>query len=280
MKMIEKQLQDFLEEAKRKELKSTTIALYERYIKEFIEYTQVQNKEDITKDLLIAYKEHLREIHPKENTINNKIVTINKFVKILGLPEEMHLKKYKIQRRTTLEDVLTQTDYERMLRISQARGKTKMYYLQKTLAGTGIRISELKYITVEAVKKGSAKVENKSKIRTVAIKSKLAKELKQYCKDNNITTGIIFKGKSGKALDRAYVWRELQWIAGQARVKKSKIHPHSYRHLFAKSYIAHYGNNSVMQLADLLGHNSLETTRIYTQNSISEQRKLLDDLNL
>ena len=284
MKTIQEEVQEFLIKAEKKELKERTIKKYKRYLNEFINYTGIKTKEDITKDLMINYKEHLREIHPKESSINNKIVMLNKFILSLDFPEEVKkeikLKQYKIQKHTTLEDVLTQTDYDRMLRISQARGKIKMYYLQKTLAGTGIRIGELQYITVEAVNKGSTKVENKGKIRTIVISKKLAKELKQYCKDNNITTGIIFKGKSGKALDNAYVWRELQWIAGQARVKKSKIHPHSYRHLFAKSFIAQYGNNSIMQLADILGHSRLETTRIYTQSSISEQRDLLDNMNI
>lgn len=278
--MIKDNLKDFLISAEKEELKEKTIKQYNRYINEFIEYTKIKNKEEITKDLMITYKEHLREIHPKESSINNKIVVLNKFITFLELPEETRLKQYKLQKKTTLENVLTQTDYERLLRMAQKKGKIRMYYLQKTLAGTGIRIDELQYITVEAVNKGSTKVDNKGKIRTIIISKKLAKELKQYCKDNNIVSGIIFKSRNGNPLDEAYIWRELQWIAGQARVRKDKVHPHSYRHLFAKSFIAQYGNNSVMQLADILGHSSLETTRIYTQNSISEQRNLLDSMNI
>ena len=178
-----------------------------------------------------------------------------------------------------VENVLNEKEYNRLLEWALKLNRPRMYYLMETLAGTGIRISELEYITVEAVKKGNADFYNKGKKRPVPIKNSLQKDLKRYCEEANITEGIIFKSRQGNPLDDSYVWRQLQDIAGKARggLSKDKVHAHSFRHLFAKDFLANGGD--LATLADILGHSSLETTRIYTTMSIAEQRALLNKMD-
>lgn len=276
---IEENIKAFEQELIEEEKKEKTIKQYLKYIYEFIEYTKIEKAEDITKEMLIDYKEHLKEIHPKESSINIKIIIINKFVTFLDLPSKLKLKQIKVQKKTTLENVLNEKEYNRLLEWALKLNRPRMYYLMETLAGTGIRISELEYITVEAVKKGNADFYNKGKKRPVPIKNSLQKDLKRYCEEANITEGIIFKSRQGNPLDDSYVWRQLQDIAGKARggLSKDKVHAHSFRHLFAKDFLANGGD--LATLADILGHSSLETTRIYTTMSIAEQRALLNKMD-
>jgi site-specific recombinase XerD len=275
LKMIGQKLNEFLNDMKLNELSQRTIDKYETDIKAFLEWANIKAIEEVKKELLIKYKEHLNQ-SLKVSSLNNKITIINKFISYLGLGSDFKLKQMKVQRKTSLEDVLSVSDYERMLRMAQKLNKIKMYYLMKTLAGTGIRIDELQHITVEAAKKGVARVNNKGKIRDIIITKKLSKELKEYCAQEGITEGIIFISKFGNVIDKAYIHRELKYIAGQARIKKDKAHAHSFRHLFAKEFISK--NNNIVLLADILGHSSLETTRIYTKKSVSEQRDILDGI--
>lgn len=276
---IEENINAFEQELIEEEKKEKTIKQYLKYIYEFIEYTKIEKAEDITKEMLIDYKEHLKEIHPKESSINIKIIIINKFVTFMDLPNKLKLKQIKVQKKTTLENVLNEKEYNRLLEWALKLNRPRMYYLMETLAGTGIRISELEYITVEAVKKGNADFYNKGKKRPVPIKNSLQKDLKRYCEEANITEGIIFKSRQGNPLDDSYVWRQLQDIAGKARggLSKDKVHAHSFRHLFAKDFLANGGD--LATLADILGHSSLETTRIYTTMSIAEQRALLNKMD-
>lgn len=276
---IEENIKAFEQELIEEEKKEKTIKQYLKYIYEFIEYTKIEKAEDITKEMLIDYKEHLKEIHPKESSINIKIIIINKFVTFMDLPNKLKLKQIKVQKKTTLENVLNEKEYNRLLEWALKLNRPRMYYLMETLAGTGIRISELEYITVEAVKKGNADFYNKGKKRPVPIKNSLQKDLKRYCEEANITEGIIFKSRQGNPLDDSYVWRQLQDIAGKARggLSKDKVHAHSFRHLFAKDFLANGGD--LATLADILGHSSLETTRIYTTMSIAEQRALLNKMD-
>ena len=148
---------------------------------------------------------------------------------------------------------------------------------RETLEETGIRISELEHITVEAVKKGEAVFDSKGTVeRKAFINKKLQKELLKYCKEEGIKTGIIFKSRNGNPLDSAYIYKEIQWIAGQARIKKSKAHPHSFRHLFAKNYLSKPGHN-IADLKNILGHKNISTTEIYLQKSTRELKETLED---
>ena len=210
---ITKDIEAYKTELRLAEKQEDTISQYEGYILEFIEYAGIKSKEDISKEDLIRYKEYMQEKY-KTNTINIKVTILNAFITFIGLDNSYKLKRLKKQQKATLENVLTQNDYERLLRIAQARNKTTMYYLMERLAEIGIRISELKYITVEAVKKGVAVFNSKGTVeRKAFINKKLQKDLLKYCKEKGIDKGIIFISRNGNPLDEAYVYKEIQWIA-------------------------------------------------------------------
>ena len=274
--MIEDNIKEYKDSLKLSEKEENTINQYEGYLKEFIEYANIKRKEDITKEKLIEFKEYMQEKY-KTNTINIKITVINAFITFIGLDSSYKLKHLKKQQKATLENVLTQTDYERLLRIAKVKNKKVMYYIMETLAETGIRISELEHITVEAVKKGETVFDSKGTVeRKAFINKKLQKELLKYCKEEGIKTGIIFKSRNGNPLDSAYIYKEIQWIAGQARIKKSKAHPHSFRHLFAKNYLSKPGHN-IADLKNILGHKNISTTEIYLQKRTRELKETLED---
>ena len=274
--MIEDNIKEYKDSLKLSEKEENTINQYEGYLKEFIKYANIKNKEDITKEKLIEFKEYMQEQY-KTNTINIKITVINAFITFIGLDSSYKLKHLKKQQKATLENVLTQTDYERLLRIAKIKNKKVMYYIMETLEETGIRISELEHITVEAVKKGEAVFDSKGTVeRKAFINKKLQKELLKYCKEEGIKTGIIYKSRNGNPLDSAYIYKEIQWIAGQARIKKSKAHPHSFRHLFAKNYLSKPGHN-IADLKNILGHKNISTTEIYLQKSTRELKETLED---
>jgi len=214
-KTIKEYIKDYKNSLKLSEKKEQTINQYEKYIEEFLNYTgkEIKTKEDITKEDLIDFKEYMQENY-KVSTVNIKITILNAFVSFIGLDNSYKLKHLKQQQKATLENVLSQTDYERLLRIAGARNKTMILYLMRTLAEVGIRISELKYITVEAVKKGVAVFNSKGTVeRKAFINKKLQKDLLAYCRDYGITTGTIFVSRNGKPLDEAYIYRQIQWVA-------------------------------------------------------------------
>lgn len=275
--MIENDIINFIEQCKNEELSEKTLKKYKRDVTEFIQIADIETKEDVTKEKLIEYKDNLISTS-KTSTVNNKIIIINKFLTFLFNSKEYNLKQIKTQNKFEVDNILSKSDYERLLKWAIKLNKTVMYYLMKTLAGTGIRISELKYITVEAVKKGKTEIYNKGKKRPVYIKESLQKELKRYCKDKGIEKGTIFKSRGEKPLDNAYIYKEIQYIAGQARVNKKKAHPHSFRHLFAKEYLNAGGN--YLNLADILGHSSTDTTRIYSVKDANENRADLNKMSL
>lgn len=261
-------MQDYKDELIKRELAENTITKYVRDVAEFLEYAGDQK---ITQELLIEYKERLSDRF-KISTVNNKITIINNYLSFKG--KDVKVKQEKIQRRTTLDNVLTETDFNRLIRIARNRGMERARITMLSLYYTGVRVSELKFLTVEALRRGYMDIENKGKHRRVPISNKLSKELKNYIRDEKITEGAIIRNRNGDSLGRSYIFRELKYIAGQARVRKDKVYPHSFRHLFAKQWLAH-NNNNVLALADLLGHSSLETTRIYTTLSTDEQRKTI-----
>ena len=268
------ELQEFKQELIHNELSQATISRYMTDLNQFIDKTGISSKEDINKAKLLDYKDYLiNNFKPASCTI--KLIGINKFLDFIGL-DNLKVKLPKKQKKNVLEDMLTVAEYERLLKYADKLGKEKMYYIIMTLANTGIRISELEFITVEALKKESTSIKNKGKIREIILPKKLIKDLKEYCKKNNITNGPVFISKAGNPIDITYILRELKTISGQARIKKSKVHAHAFRHLFAIQYMKR--NNNALSLADILGHSSLETTRIYTQQTKEQHQKSIDNL--
>lgn len=262
-------IQEYKKELEKRELAKSTITKYTKDIRDFLEYL---GDREVTQELFIAYKGDLLEKH-KVSTVNTKITIINSY--LAYKKKNIKVKQEKTQRSTTLDNVLTETDFNRLVRMSRTRGNERARITMLSLYWTGLRVSELQYLTVDAVKKGYIDVNNKGKYRRVPINRQLSRELKKYIKVENITDGSIIRNAKGESLSRSYVFRELKYIGGQARVKKDKVYPHSFRHLFAKQWLKH-NNNNVLALADLLGHSSLETTRIYSTLSTEEQRETIN----
>ena len=269
-----KELEKFKMELLHNELTQTTISRYMTDIKQFVQKMDIKSIDDINKSKLLEYKEYLIN-NFKPSSCNIKLIGINKFLDFLGL-KDLKLKLPKQQKKNVLEDMMTVAEYERMLKYADKLGKEKMFYIIMTLANTGIRISELKFITVETLKKESTVIKNKGKIREIILPKKLTKDLREYCKKNGINKGPVFISKAGNPIDITYIHRELKTISGKARIKKSKVHAHAFRHLFAIQYMKR--NNNALSLADILGHSSLETTRIYTQQTKEQHQKSIDDL--
>jgi integrase/recombinase XerD len=268
---------DYIEQLKSDEKAAGTITKYSTDIIQAMEYLEAQGGEPVEKQDFIDYKQHLGNEGLKTSTINGKVVSLNNFLKYAGR-QDLTVKGIKTQRRNTLDDAMTRSDYERIMRMAQTKGETQIYYLMMALGATGIRINELPAITFEAVKAGRADIYNKGKIRTISIPADLAKQLKKYAKAQGITAGPLFINRYGQPLKPQWIWRKLKEIAGQARVKKSKIHAHSFRHLFAREFLDAGGQ--ITQLADILGHSSINTTMIYSRSSEADNRRAMDQMGL
>lgn len=278
--MIKKDLEDKLNEFKinhiEAEYSQRTIQQYESDVIKFINW--LPNSFDLTKTLLIDFKRHLGENY-QTNSINKTIVIVNKFLKYIGR-EDLKLKKKKVQQKTSIDDPIWDQEHKRMLRFAKKLGMDDMYLIMKIFAYTGIRVEELKEFTVENILQRSFTIKtfNKGKERTIILRNDLSREIKKYCKDNNIKTGYIFRSpvQSDKMLNLSTIWRRLKKIAGQARINKGKIHPHAWRHLFAKA--AKEIGMELDEIADILGHGKIETTRIYTMTSNIEKKRKLEKI--
>ena len=172
----------------------------------------------------------------------------------------------------------TKNEYERLVKAAFANGNERLALVLETICASGIRVSELSFITVAAIQKGQAEIECKGRIRTVLLTSQLCSLLRSYAQKNNISSGMIFVTKNGKALDRSNIWREMKALGTEANVKAEKIFPHNLRHLFARTYYEIEKNLS--KLADILGHRDINTTRIYTKESGSQHRLQLEKMRL
>ncbi|MBR4178053.1 MAG: tyrosine-type recombinase/integrase [Bacilli bacterium] len=271
-------LDEWIEEQKYQEYSDNTLKQYKTNVLKFIKW--LKDDEIISKDTTINYKKYLYELEPRPSTrsINTWIVELNKYLKWLNL-QELTIKKIKQQVKSSTEEVLSITDYKRLLRFSKSMGLIQLHYIMRTLAMTGIRISELKYFTVESLGSNYIVVFNKGKERNIIVRQDLTRELRKYCKENKIKEGYIFKGKKNNSiLCASTIWRQMKKVAGAARVNKKKVHAHSFRHLFAQVFLNEYSNN-ITELADILGHNSLETTRLYTRTSNSQKKDKLEKLS-
>lgn len=272
-------LDEWILEQKYQEYSDKTLKDYKANVLKFIKWLP-DDKKPITKDTTMAYKKYLFELDPKPSTrsINTWIIELNKFLKWLGL-NNLTLLKIKQQSKTSNEEVITLSDYKRMLRFAKKLGYIDIYYIMKVLAMTGIRISELKYFTVNNIKSNYIKVFNKGKERNIIVRQDLARELRKYCRENNIKSGYIFfqaKNKH-KLIAFSTVWRKMQKIAGTAKVNKNKVHAHSFRHFFAQIFLDRFPDNT-LDLADILGHNDLKTTREYTKTSNDQKRTKLEKM--
>ena len=257
------------------ERSGNTIEKYMRDIRFFREWLQDRN---IDKSVVIEYKKELCRRYAVKS-VNSMLSSINAFFVFMGW-YDLKVKTLKIQRRIFADKSkeLSKAEYERLLAAAKDKKNERLYYLMQTIASTGLRVSEIKYITCEAVKQGQAVINCKGKIRQIFLPKKLCRMLKEYIKSRNIKSGSVFITRSGKPLDRCAIWKMLKDLCESAGVSKDKVFPHNFRHLFARTFYSL--QKDIVRLADILGHSSVETTRLYTMESGTEHIKQLQKLGL
>lgn len=253
-----------------------TITKYIRDVNKFFEY--INKMERVTKQTVIGYKKHLIE-HYEAVTVNSILAAINSFFKKMEWYDCV-VKSLKIQKDAfrSPEKELTKEEYYRLLTAAKAKENTRLYLLMQTICSTGIRVSELRFVTVEAVKVGQAKVYLKGKNRTIILPLALCRSLKHYAKENHIETGSIFITRNGHPMDRSNIFREMKSLCELAGVEPGKVFPHNLRHLFACTY--YQKEKDIAHLADLLGHSNVNTTRIYLMKSSDEEARQIEKLGL
>lgn len=271
---LKERLPLFIMEQSEEEKSQNTLKKYKHNIELFIDW--LSDDADVDKTIVIDFKRHLLEdLHFRTNTINNYIISVNKFLYWCGI-QDCKVKQLKKQHAASNSEILSLTDYKRLLRFAKRMNQEDTYLIMKILAMTGIRIEELSFFTVENMKSNYIHVRNKGKERSIIIRQDLAREIRAFCRDKGIREGIIFSCKiKGKMMAKSTIWRRMKKIASVAKVRKNKVHAHSFRHLFAKMFLEEY-NGSIAELADILGHNSLETTRIYAKTTDEEKRRKLE----
>ena len=257
------------------EKSGNTVEKYMSDIRIFREWLQDRN---IDKSVVIEYKKELCGKYAVKS-VNSMLSSINAFFVFTGW-YDLKVKTLKIQRRIFADKSkeLSKPEYERLLNAAKDKKNERLYYLMQTIASTGIRVSEIKYITCEAVKAGQAVINCKGKIRQIFLPNKLCRMLKKYIKYQNIKGGSVFITRSGKPLDRCAIWKMLKGLCKSAGVAKDKVFPHNLRHLFARTFYSL--QKDIVRLADILGHSSIETTRIYTMENGTEHIKQLQKLGL
>ena len=258
------------------EKSQSTIEKYMREIQRF--YHALPPNKQIDKETVIHFKESLIENYAV-STANSIIAALNGLFAFMGW-HELKVKPFKVQRRIFRDKnkELNKAEYLRLLNAAKRKNNLRLFYIMETLCATGIRISELKYITTEALKNGKCTVNCKGKIRTIPLPKKLIQSLTQYCKLNKIQSGIIFITRSGRPMSRSNIWSEMKKLCKDANVNTAKVFPHNFRHLFAVSF--YRLEKDIAKLADILGHASIDTTRIYIMESIEEHTKQIERLGL
>lgn len=259
------------------EKSEATIKKYMCDLKKLVQF--VGNKE-LTKLLAIQYKDYLKENYNyKTSSINSYLVAANRFFEFMGW-YEFRVKTFKLQKETFMpqSNELSKQEYKKLVETAFDNGKTRIGMIMQTICATGIRVSELSAITVSSVKKGIANIYNKGKERIILIPRNLQVKLLSYIRKQRIKHGIVFKTSRGRAVDRTWIWREMKKLCAIADVSREKVFPHNLRHLFARTFYSIY--KDISKLADILGHSSVETTRIYLKESYMEHKKKIEKMNL
>lgn len=250
----------------------------EKYIRDITFFMMWLGTQEITKILVLEYKKILcRKYAPA--SVNAAISSLNSFFAFMEW-NDIHIKSLKIQRPifSSMDKELTKTEYERLLKAAKSKKDLRLYHLMQTICSTGIRISELSYITTESIKLGQAVINSKGKTRVILLPRELCKILKRYVRENRIKNGSVFVSKNGNPLDRSHIWKMLKNLCDAAGVSREKVFPHNFRHLFARTY--YELQKDIVRLADLLGHSSINTTRIYTVETGNIHRRQIQRLGL
>ena len=276
IELDEKAIAGFREKLAEDEAAGATVAKYTAAIRRLADFCGGQLRD---KGQLVAFKQALAASGMAPGTVNGVLTAVNKLLDIYGY-HEWRLRFLKVQRRVFMapEREMTRAEYERLVNTAKRQGDERLALAVQTLGATGARVSELASVTVEAVAAGKAEIRSKGKIRLLLLPKKLCKLLSSYCAKRGITAGPVFVTTGGKPIDRSNLWKSMKRLARCARVLLDKVFPHNLRHLFARTY--YKKTRDIVQLADILGHSSVETTRIYTARSPMEQRRQMDALAL
>jgi Site-specific recombinase XerD len=255
------------------------VSTIKKYLSDINEFLNWKNEENITKKHLLEYKCHLKEKCLAPTTINSKLSSLNSLFKFLGHLDYC-IKFLKIQQKIFRDEnkELTKEEYEKLVKTAYSLNNERLALIIQTICATGIRISELKYITVESIKNGKADIQMKGKNRIILITKSLRKKLTKYYKEKNISFGEIFLTKNGTSLDRRQIWREMKQLCQKSNVEQTKVFPHNLRHLFATTFYKQ--TKDIVKLSDVLGHTSINTTRIYLISTGKEHLNELERLRL
>lgn len=263
---------DYLYEDEKSE---NTVEKYMRDLRVFWDYV---GERVISKSIVLEYKEMLKNKYAIAS-VNSMLAALNKFFRYIGWLD-MCVKQFKVQKNAfcSAEKELSKDEYTRLIVAAKQKNNERLSLVIQTICSTGIRVSELSFITVEAVKHGQATVSLKGKTRTAFIVSALGKKLLRYAREQHITTGAIFITKCGKPINRTNIWREMKSLCQSADVSPEKVFPHNLRHLFARTF--YEIEKDIAKLADILGHSSINTTRIYITTTGEEHRRKMEHMHL
>lgn len=266
----------FGQHLRQEERAAATIEKYQRDMREFAAWL---NGRVVTKEAALEWKESLLRGGASPATVNGKLSALNSLFRFLGW-DECRVKSLHLQRRVFREQgrELSREEYLRLLETARASGQERLELLMEAICSTGIRVSEVRYLTVEAVRGGQAVISLKGKIRTILLPGKLCRKLLRYARKQKIASGEIFLTRGGKSLSRKQIWREMKRLCRRAEVEPGKVFPHNLRHLFAVCF--YRVCRDIVKLSDVLGHSSIETTRIYLLTTGAEHARCLDKLQL
>lgn len=259
-------------------LNERSAATTEKYLRDVRAFARFAGGAGLAKETVIAYKRHLQENYAVRS-VNSALASLNSLFGFLGWGD-LRVKSLKLQQQVYCpeEKELTKAEYARLCRTAERRHNERLGLILQTICGTGIRVSELQYITVEAAKRGEATVSCKSKTRSVFIVKELKQKLLRYAAKQHIESGMIFVTRTGKPLSRTNIWREMKSLCEEANVNPQKVFPHNLRHLFARVF--YRLEKDIAKLADILGHSSINTTRIYIISTGLEHRRRMENMRL
>ncbi len=273
-KQTEEQIRSFHQSLIGEEKSTATVEKYLRDVRAFLVYS---GEQALSKEVVLAYKKHLQEKNYAIRSINSMLAGLNHFLHFIGR-SDCRVKALKLQRCAYCaeEKELTKAEYERLLKA--AGEKAQLRLVMQTICGTGIRVSELQAFTVENVRRGEVSVNCKGKTRVIFVPGKLRRHLLDYAKKEKIRTGVIFLAANGKPLDRKTIWAQMKSLCKAAGVNPGKVFPHNLRKLFARTF--YNIEKDIAKLADILGHSSIDTTRIYIVTTGREHRRKIEQMGL
>lgn len=266
------------QELVRQEKSQSTIRKYRHDLEYFFDWLREKHDNTLTKEKVVSYKAMLTAKYAAAS-VNSMLAAVNGFLTYMNW-NECRVKLLKIQRSIYIdpEQELSEEEYHRLLRAAQAKKNQKLFYLLQTICATGIRVSELVFVTVEAIRKGKTTVLNKGKSRVIFIPKALCAQLKRYCEKQKLSRGSIFVTRSGQPLNRSNIWTMMKALCETANVARNKVFPHNLRHLFARTF--YKKERDLDHLAAVLGHSSVNTTRIYTKTTSEECLNQIERLHL